>query len=169
MARKKKQEQRQETRHSDIGTPELRQHHAVEMHYGHNEVKHARVVTQMPHDYMLHRDWITDSQWQAADYLYRDYVIAGLPPAITAALGVVGGGGNTDVAAFKIDGWRRIQSAIESVRGREQQRLVIYVICFGERVMDIEQMRVVKPRQGMVLLRQALDDLVKFYGITKCS
>ncbi len=147
-------------RYSDMGTPELRQHHSIITEDADEHSVRARNITQAPLDWYLAHDHITEPQWKAGDRIYRSFVYAGIPHAtITDFTQVARSNKPHSFTDKQIAARERLYGALDQLES-EGQHLVIRVCCFGE----WPHAQGLPKRYAVQRLRSALDELAIYFG-----
>ena len=124
----------------------------------------VRVTTQRPLDRYAQRGEITQNQYRAGEKLRADFEIAGLQPRIVMHYAprlppTVEGAENLRGHEAR----RRLYAAVDGV-GRLGEGVLWHVCCVGETAGDWAHRHGRGVRDGIVLLRAALDELDRFYS-----
>ena len=124
----------------------------------------VRVTTQRPLDRYAQRGEITADQYRAGEKLRADFQSAGLQPRIImhyAPRLPPSRDGAEDLRGHAAR--RRLYAAVDSV-GRLGEGVLWHVCCVGETAGDWAHRHGRGARDGIVLLRAALDELDRFYS-----
>lgn len=125
--------------------------------------KRARVVTQLPLDRYLERREITADQHAAGDRLRADFTRAGLQPRVTMHYAPRLPRSAYEARDDRLDARRRLYAALDAV-GRLGEGVLWHVCCVGESAGDWAHRHGRAPRDGIALLRAALDELCAHYA-----
>ncbi len=157
------------TRGRDRGTPERHQHDEfVQEGTG---AAHLRVVTQNTLDrYFRRKELDPDDEaknlrlWKAGDRLRCDWMEMGAMPRVIAKLDGLPGGGVTDQTIRQINAQSAYVAAIEAV-GRHLSPVLDWVCCRDGTASEWAERRgFVRPKDGIVILRVALQALADHYA-----
>ena len=114
--------------------------------------------------------WIDAAQFQAGEKLRRDFELAGLQPRISANwIATVASqnrspGGGADISDFALDAKKRFEAAQTAI-GPELAGVAVDVCCFLKGLETVERERSWPPRSAKLMLRTALQILVRHYGL----
>ena len=149
---------------SDMGTPELRQHHTIIKEDADEHTTRAKNITQTPLDWYYAHDHITKIQWNAGDRIYRDFTHAGVYPSTVSNYinAIPSGNKQPTMTDNQIDARRRLYEAIDQLE-YEGQLLITHVCCYGKWPYEEGLER----RYASQRLRSALDELAIHYGFTR--
>lgn len=160
---------------TEFVTSEFMRHHRVEdaeiVHFGDGKnIKPHRAwakrnLTQRPIDQYHYQHNISDVQYMAADRFWSDWYYAGLPPRLTANLMGVGGGGRDDGGTTRQQAARDRHNAALLALDMYDQGFVIDVVCYDIYLGGQLMKNRITVKTRFDRLRDALDRLVKFYGI----
>lgn len=139
----------------EMGTPELRAHHKIEIHpldYR-GLVSRARVVDQHEIDRMLHCELISCAQHAGAEGLLESFALASFPRSAELEPGIRVRQRDGDSAVGR---WLAISAPLNALRRRapESIRVVCALVASNVRVK----------RSDLGLCRQGLDALAKHFG-----
>ncbi len=154
----------------DFGTPELWQRcKIIKEHVDEYTVRARNVDSSWSCDRYHTRNYINDYQHQAASRLYRDFMVGGAGPRYSGAWpdpsklphnkGQYREAEIGDNSAAALKRFRHAYAALNY----EGALIVWYVVCLGVDVGIYEQSSAWRKGYGMTRLREALDDLVRFY------
>lgn len=149
---------------SDFGTLETqKQAGGIVKGYTSENDKVARVNHQSPLDVLLHRGRITDKQWAGGEHLRRDAYVAGKFAFVKSSADFsVKGNIDEQPVDYVVDVSDRYNRAIRSLDRKEEAIVSLVVIDEGYiKWISDRKLRL----QGMDILRNGLDVLVKFYGV----
>ena len=116
------------------------------------------------------QSFIDEAQFRAGERLRRDFECAGLQPRISAnwiasvATGSRSGPAQADISDFAIDARRRLEAATQAI-GPELAGIATDVCCFLKGLETVERERGWPPRSAKLMLRTALQMLVRHYGL----
>ncbi|MCB1423268.1 MAG: hypothetical protein KDJ69_12535 [Nitratireductor sp.] len=114
--------------------------------------------------------WIDDPAFRAGERLRRDFELAGLQPRISANwVATVASqnrspGGSAEISDFAIDAKQRFEAAHAAI-GPELSGVAVDVCCFLKGLETVERERGWPPRSAKLMLRTALNILVRHYGL----
>lgn len=114
--------------------------------------------------------WIDDAAFRAGERLRRDFELAGLQPRIaanwvaTVASQNRAPGGSAEISDFAIDAKKRFEAAYAAI-GPELAGVAVDVCCFLKGLETVERERGWPPRSAKLMLRTALNILVRHYGL----
>lgn len=141
---------------------------------------------QVPIDYYHNHHLIDDAEYRAGNKIYRDFYISGQTMNLTVNLNAVRSGDcraylpSTELQREARDNYRK---AIDAVNGRIGQLMVRNICCFGYKIRDaydkeedemqekpcMNYLPYRTPQEAMARFREALGDLIEFYGLTRNS
>ena len=116
------------------------------------------------------KTWIDDTQLQAGERLRSDFEKACLQPRISANWEAAVASGSRsamqagDISDFAIDARNRFNRALAAV-GPELAGVAVDICCFLHGLEQVERARGWPPRSAKLMLRAALDMLVRHYGL----
>lgn len=123
----------------------------------------ARVRTQRPLDRYALRGEISEPQFQAGERLRTDFERAGLQPRVIMHYAPRLPASRAEARDSTMDARRRLYAAIDGV-GRLGEGVLWAVCCVGESAGDWAHRHGRGVRDGIVLLRAALDELDRHYN-----
>ena len=116
------------------------------------------------------KPWIDAVEFQAGEKLRRDFELAGLQPRISAnwvatvASQNRSAGGSAEITDFALDARKRFEGAQAAI-GPELAGVAVDVCCFLKGLETVERERAWPPRSAKLMLRTALQILVRHYGL----
>lgn len=116
------------------------------------------------------KPWLNDQEFQAGERLRADFEKSQLQPRISAnwvsSVASQGRGGNVsaDISGFALDARNRVEAAIAAL-GPDLANVVLDICCFLKGLETIESEHKWPPRSGKLMLRTALRELVRHYGL----
>ena len=148
------------TKISDMGTPELRQHHTIIKEYVDEHTVQARNATQRPIDRYLSYKSISQEQWEAGDRVYRDFIHAGLLPKTTPDYSnVVKSKGKPSTSTEKqLEAREQFHKVLDCLE-QEGRQLVWNVCCLGHPCSEQGMAR----KYAIARLRSALEELSYYF------
>ncbi len=123
----------------------------------------ARISTQRPLDRYVLRGEISEPQFQAGEKLRVDFERAGLQPRVIMHYAPRLPPSKAEARDSTMDARRRLYAAIDGV-GRLGEGVLWAVCCVGESAGDWAHRHGRGVRDGIVLLRAALDELDRYYN-----
>jgi hypothetical protein len=114
--------------------------------------------------------WIDEAQYQAGERLRSDFEKACLQPRISANWEAAVAGRSRsaaqagDISDFALDARNRFNRALAAV-GPELAGVAVDICCFLHGLEQVERARGWPPRSAKLMLRTALDMLVRHYGL----
>lgn len=137
---------------------------------GPQAMRHVTVnVGESPIAWLASRGLLSAAQLRAGERLRADYERAGLSARVTMRWDAAppgksrGGARASDASLARIDARRRFHEALDAA-GPGLADICWRVICAGEGIGDAEKGMGWPARSGKLVLRLALDRLVRFYG-----
>ena len=118
--------------------------------------------------------WINELEFRAGEKLREDFEKSRLQPRISAnweaSVASTGRGGNVgaDISDLALDARRRIEGAI-AVMGPDLAGVALDMCCFLKGLETIERERSWPPRSAKLMVRTALRELVRHYGLNSRS
>ncbi len=116
------------------------------------------------------KPWLNDQEFQAGERLRADFEKSQLQPRISAnwvsSVASQGRGGNVsaDISDFALDARKRVEQAIAAL-GPDLANVALDICCFLKGLETIESEHKWPPRSGKLMLRTALRELVRHYGL----
>lgn len=116
------------------------------------------------------KPWIDEAAFRAGEKLRRDFELAGLQPRISANwVATVASqnrapGVSAEISDFAIDAKKRFEAAQAAI-GPELAGMAVDVCCFLKGLETVERERGWPPRSAKLMLRTALQILVRHYGL----
>ena len=158
---------KQTGKYSDLGHAGLHQQMRGRMVEGGKDkgTRIAIVQIQVPLDYYHFRKkpMIDLNQYEAGKKLHRDFHLSGQTPGIASTLDGIGGRG--DFTQAQMEALERWRAAMKEISGKIGQLMVLNVCCYGYLLKEISYLHYRNSQQAMPRFKEALDDLVKHYGI----
>lgn len=160
---------------SDLGTPETRAQGAAVVYYtgtpGGGQFRQARVTRQMRVDALRSLGVINHTQHEAGERLHNDIHLAGLRPRVTVNLLSSGGGGGEGMTDRAAAAHQRVIRALSAVNADDCEVLT-WVIWWELGTVYVGRRLGARSERsardlGSVRVREALDSLSVFYGITR--
>ena len=118
--------------------------------------------------------WINELEFRAGEKLREDFEKSRLQPRISAnwvaSVASAGRNGNAgaDISDFALDARRRIEDAIAAM-GPDLAGVALDMCCFLKGLETIERERSWPPRSAKLMVRTALRELVRHYGLNTRS
>ncbi|MGB7286098.1 MAG: DUF6456 domain-containing protein [Salaquimonas sp.] len=114
--------------------------------------------------------WLNEFEFQAGERLRSDFEKSQLQPRISAnwsasvATGSRGANMGADISDFAMDARKRIEKMVNAL-GPELSNILLDVCCFLKGLETIEKELHWPPRSAKLMLRTALRELVRHYGL----
>lgn len=116
------------------------------------------------------KPWLNEQEFQAGERLRADFEKSRLQPRISAnwvsSVASQGCSGNVsaDISDFALDARNRVETAIAAL-GPDLANVALDICCFLKGLETIESERFWPPRSAKLMLRTALRELVRHYGL----
>lgn len=102
------------------------------------------------------------SRHAAALNLYRDFYASRMVGGLKSCLNITIGRGNGNKAGMNFAAYTAYLSAVQSIRKKRHQKLIVNVCCIGEWLKDCNNLSIA-PHKRMDIFLKALDTLVNHY------
>lgn len=152
--------------HRDTGTSESRQH-GVYVEDSTQKGKRTRNVATDILSYYHARDIIEQRQDEAGHIWYKDWMLSGFKPGLSLKFERVSGSREemSDKQATAFVRYREAEAAIRTKRHQAIAWEICIAGCALKEIVKAHHPYYTTPNQLMPLLREALDDLARFYGL----
>ncbi len=116
------------------------------------------------------RSWLSETEFQAGERLRLDFERSQLQPRISAnwiaSVASSGRGMNkaADFSDFATDAKKQVEQAVAAL-GQDLSGIALDVCCFLKGLETVERERSWPPRSAKLMLRTALRELVRHYGL----
>jgi hypothetical protein len=148
-------------RFSDVGTPELKNHHKIIIEQTDENTQRARNITQMPMDWYAAHKHITKTQWQAGNKVYEDFIYSGrYHLTVSCFTKTTSNSPPFHYSEQQLYARKRFYKALDQLE-QEGQRLVVNICCLGEWAHQQGMSR----KYAITRLRSALDELAHYFGM----
>ncbi len=154
-----------QTRHGDVGTPELLRRKGLKITLVEGQPK-ARIKNISPVNTMYERGYLTVAQFSAANKLYNCWVSGwGEQGSCEVRERVDGGGGCPEITAMQIHAMKEFERGKKALIKLKQWDVINQVV-INEIPATNKNTNGYRKQQLMYHLRRGLDELARVYGFS---